>query len=113
MDKGNKSCEDAFNETGNTTLRNLLLPEALEAYDKVDEIDPESCRAWLKNSTVLFEMGRYDDALASINRSLETDLRMPMPWIGPFSWQQASSMPGKSCGCRGDIGLEDAITDNG
>jgi len=73
LDKGNESCKEAFNESGNMTLRNLILTDAVESYEKAIQIEPHSSLAWLKKAIAYFEMGNYIEALDSVNRSIEID----------------------------------------
>lgn len=50
LSKGSESLEQALNETQNETSRDLLLQEALDAYNKTVEIDPQSVWACRKRA---------------------------------------------------------------
>jgi hypothetical protein len=49
-EQGSESLEQALNETQNETSRDLLLQEALDAYNKTVEIDPQSVWACRKRA---------------------------------------------------------------
>ncbi|MGV8089797.1 MAG: tetratricopeptide repeat protein [Methanothrix sp.] len=46
------------------------LVESIESYDRAIQIDSEKPKIWNNRGAALGKMGRYDEALISIDRSL-------------------------------------------
>lgn len=56
------------------------LDEALAAYEKVIEIEPERATAWERRAMVLWRMGRMEEALQSCQRAIELAPLMKDGW---------------------------------
>jgi tetratricopeptide (TPR) repeat protein len=56
------------------------LEEALAAYEKVIEIEPDRARAWERRSMVLWRMGRLEEALQSCQHAVELAPLMKDGW---------------------------------
>jgi len=54
--------------------------EALEAYDKVLEVDPNNAKEWYNKGYCLSELGRYEEALEAYDKSLELDPKLKIAW---------------------------------
>ena len=81
LNKGNESRERAINETQNQTAKNFLLQEALNAYDKAIEIDPNVASAWFNKGEIFADfLGRFDEALVCINKSIEINPQFADAW---------------------------------
>lgn len=58
---------------GMDKVRQGLYEEAVEIYDRVLSINPESAYAWNNRGVALFKAGRPEDALNSYNQSLKIE----------------------------------------
>ena len=54
--------------------------EAIQAYDKAIEIDPQHAAAWNNKGIVLYDQGKYNEALQAYNKSLEIDPKNALVW---------------------------------
>jgi tetratricopeptide (TPR) repeat protein len=54
--------------------------EALEAYDKVLEIDPQFKRSWNNKGYALTNLGRYQEAIEALDKALEIDPQYELAW---------------------------------
>jgi tetratricopeptide (TPR) repeat protein/ribosomal protein L40E len=71
------------------TLQNLgtyyfsknMLPEALETYSQVTELDPDYAKAWNGKGAVLAALGRFEEAGKCIDEALRRDPRDAYAWI--------------------------------
>ena len=70
FDKGN-----SFRDAGR-------YDEALAAYNKAIELDPNLVYAWNNKGNSLNDLGRYDEALAAYNKVLELDSNDEYAWTG-------------------------------
>lgn len=69
----NPQCADCYNDRG-LSLYYLGDPtSALESFDKAVAIDPGFTHAWLSKGFVLTSEGRYQEAVAPLNKVKETD----------------------------------------
>jgi tetratricopeptide (TPR) repeat protein len=46
--------------------------EALSAFDRAVEIDPQYTMAWNNRGTTLASLGRYDEAILACDKAIET-----------------------------------------
>lgn len=53
---------------------------ALQAYDKVLEIDPQDAEAWNNKGSALGVLGRYDDAAQAFSRAIEINSSYAEAW---------------------------------
>jgi len=58
---------------GMDKVRQGLYEEAIEIYDRVLSMNPESAHAWNNRGVALFKAGRTEEALESYDRSLKID----------------------------------------
>lgn len=69
----NPECADCYNDRG-LSLFYLGDPiSALESFDKAIAIDPEFTHAWLSKGFVLTSEGRYQEAVAPLEKVKEID----------------------------------------
>lgn len=69
----NPQCADCYNDRG-LSLYYLGDPvSALESFDKATSIDPGLTHAWLSKGFVLVSEGRYQEAVAPLNKVKELD----------------------------------------
>ncbi|HON37088.1 MAG TPA: tetratricopeptide repeat protein, partial [Methanothrix sp.] len=47
--------------------------EAIQAYDKAIEIDPQYTEAWSNKGVTLAEQGKYDEAIQAYDKAIEID----------------------------------------
>jgi tetratricopeptide (TPR) repeat protein len=47
--------------------------EAIQAYDKAIEIDPQNADAWDNKGTTLHKLGKYDEAIQAYDKAIELD----------------------------------------
>jgi len=47
--------------------------EALQAFDKAIELDPQYADAWNNKGVALYELGRYKEALQAYDKAIELD----------------------------------------
>lgn len=56
--------------------------EALAAYDRALELDPESAHSWSNKGALLRRLRRYDEAMACQDKALALDPRFAYAWHG-------------------------------
>ncbi len=56
------------------------LEEALEAYNKATELDPQLAEAWYNKGVALDELGRLEEALEAYNKATEIDPQLAKAW---------------------------------
>ena len=59
-----------------------LLKEALEAFDRAIEIDPNIAPPWHGKGNVYDDLGEYQKALLAFDRAIEIDPNIAAPWDG-------------------------------
>jgi tetratricopeptide (TPR) repeat protein len=57
------------------------IEEALSAFTKEVEIEPQSTQGWVNRGVVLEQLGRFDEALASFNRATEINPGYTDAWV--------------------------------
>lgn len=57
-------------QAGAAAIRDRHLLNALLLFGQVEELNPQQRDLWLEMGTVQLDLGRYDDALASLNKQL-------------------------------------------
>ncbi|MCJ7443024.1 MAG: tetratricopeptide repeat protein [Methanotrichaceae archaeon] len=65
--------QQEFLDIGNAMLLSQKYDEALRAYDRAIQIDPEFAEAWYNKAIVLEILGLYDDAEASLIVAFQLD----------------------------------------
>lgn len=74
----NPNCADCYNDRG-LSLFYLGDPvTALESFDKAIAIDPTFKHVWLSKGYVLLSSGRYQEAIAPLNKVKELDGNGPL-----------------------------------
>lgn len=69
----NPRCADCYNDRGLSLFYIGDAASALESFDKAIAIDPGYVHAWLSKGYVLTSAGRYQEAVAPLNRVKELD----------------------------------------
>jgi tetratricopeptide (TPR) repeat protein len=69
----NPQCADCYNDRGLSLFYLGDSTSALESFDKAVSIDPGFTHAWLSKGFVLTSEGRYQEAIAPLNKVKETD----------------------------------------
>ena len=54
--------------------------EALSAFDRAVEINPQYAMAWNNRGTTLASLGRYDEAILAYDRAIELNPQDPDSW---------------------------------
>ncbi len=74
----NPKCADCFNDRGLSLFYIGDPVSALESFDKAIAIDPTFKNAWLSKGYVLISSGRYQEAVAPLNKVKELDGTGPL-----------------------------------
>ena len=69
----NPNCADCYNDRGLSLFYIGDPVSALESFDKAVAIDPGFTHAWLSKGFVLISEGRYQEAIAPLNKVKELD----------------------------------------
>lgn len=69
----NPKCADCYNDRGLSLYYIGDPTSALESFDKAIALDPEFTHAWLSKGFVLISEGRYQEAVAPLNKVKEID----------------------------------------
>ncbi len=69
----NPQCADCYNDRGLSLYYIGDPTSALESFDKAVAIDPAFTHAWLSKGFVLVSEGRYQEAVAPLNKVKELD----------------------------------------
>ena len=69
----NPRCADCYNDRGLSLFYIGDPASALESFDKAIAIDPNYVHAWLSKGYVLTSEGRYQEAVAPLNKVKELD----------------------------------------
>jgi len=65
--------KEYWDELGYNLSHTGKYKEAIEAYDKVLEVDPNNAKEWYNKGYCLSKLGRYDEALKAYDKALELD----------------------------------------
>lgn len=71
----NPMCADCFNDRGLSLYYMGDATSALESFDKAIALMPEFTHAWLSKGFVLISEGRYQEAIAPLNKVKELDTK--------------------------------------
>ncbi len=71
----NPACADCLNDRGLALFYTGDPQSALESFDKAIELEPEYVHAWLSKGFVLVAEGRYEEAIAPLNRVKALDTK--------------------------------------
>ncbi len=74
----NPNCADCYNDRGLCLFYIGDPVSALESFDKAIAIDPSYKHAWLSKGYVLISTGRYQEAVAPLNKVKELDGAGPL-----------------------------------
>ena len=69
----NPNCADCYNDRGLSLYYIGDSTSALESFDKAIALDPGFTHAWLSKGFVLIAEGRYQEAVAPLNKVKEID----------------------------------------
>lgn len=69
----NPMCADCFNDRGLSLFYLGDATSALESFDKAVTLNPGFAHAWLSKGFVLISEGRYQEAVAPLNKVKELD----------------------------------------
>ena len=78
-----------WNEIGTDLMKQEKYEEALNAFDKAIQYDPNYKWAWANQGKALFEMYDYADALIPLNKAIQLDPNYTFAWYykGNALWQ--------------------------
>jgi Flp pilus assembly protein TadD len=76
---GQTTEEDWFNK--GIALEDLgKYDEAIQAFDKALELDPQNAEAWSEKGYALGELGKYDEAIQALDKAIELDPQNAEAW---------------------------------
>jgi len=78
----------------------LAYENAIQAFDKAEELDPLSAKSWGNRGNALVAQGKYDEAIESFHHAIELDSKSPRTWA---NYGIALYEKGKSLHVQGDF----------
>ena len=69
-----------WNNKGDALYNQGKYDEAIQAYDRAIEIDPEDAETWGNKGDALYNQGKYDEAILALDRVIELDPEYSMAW---------------------------------
>lgn len=69
----NPMCADCYNDKGLASHYMGDTKTAIESFDQAIKIEPEYTHAWLSKGFVLVSVGRYQEAIAPLNKVKDLD----------------------------------------
>ena len=75
------SAADDWKDKGDSFLDAGHYNEAIAAYNKAIELDPNYVAAWGNKGNALYTLVRYDEALAAYNKTIELDPNNTKAWF--------------------------------
>ena len=80
--------KDAWSNTG-LALGNLnKYEDAMEAFDKAIEINPQDSDAWYNKRLALTKLNKYDEAMKTYDKAIEIHPQDPIALKGTEIWSQ-------------------------
>ena len=76
---GKTTAEDWFNE-GLALHDQGNLDDAIAAYDKAINIDPNLAQAWSNKGATLHLQGKYDEAIQALDKAIQIDPQVAQAW---------------------------------
>jgi len=76
---GQTTAEDWFNE-GLALHDQGKLDEAIAAYDKVIELNPNLAQAWSNKGAALRLQGKYDEAIQALDKAIQINPQLAQAW---------------------------------
>ncbi len=74
-----------WNDKGNALVDQGKYDEAIKAYDRAIEINPQLAEPWFNKGVALYLQGKYDEAIQAYDRVIEIDPHLAEPWSGKGS----------------------------
>ena len=71
---------DDWIDNGDALQQQLKCDEALKAYNRAIELDPNNARAWSGRGSALHELGNYGEAVQTYDKALELDPTLLILW---------------------------------
>ena len=71
---------NSWYSTGNESAKNGNYDDALAAYDKALEIDPNHVSAWNNKGIVLSKLKRFEESISCYDRAIELDPKYANAW---------------------------------
>src|SRR5208283_5560541 len=71
---------NAWVQEGSVLTNSGKYTEAIKAYDKAIEINPQDADAWNGKGVILDELGKYDEAIKAYDKAIEIDPRYFEAW---------------------------------
>lgn len=76
LDAGTQQAAGAWNDKGAALEKQGKLDEAIQAFDKAIELNPNFALAWSNKALMLFKAKRYDEALEAVNKAIELNPKL-------------------------------------
>jgi tetratricopeptide (TPR) repeat protein len=58
----------------------IKIANIAHIYEKAIEIDPNYVKAWSNKGSILYNLGKYYEALNAVERAIEIDSRYALAW---------------------------------
>ncbi|MCJ7444802.1 MAG: tetratricopeptide repeat protein [Methanotrichaceae archaeon] len=76
---GQTTAEEWFSK-GNVLGMQGKFDEAIQAYDKAIDLDPNFAKGWKTKGSALFGLGKYDEAIAAYDKAIQLDPNDAEAW---------------------------------
>ena len=71
IEKDKENLARNFINLGNAYYFDFKVEEAIKAYDKAIEINPDDYKAWYNKGVALNKLGRHEEAINAVNKATE------------------------------------------
>ena len=69
-----------WNDKGNVLVDQGKYDEAIKAYDKAIEINPQLAEVWNNKGLALYHQGKYSEAIQAYDRAIEINPQLAEAW---------------------------------
>lgn len=78
----NKSNPSEWLDKGNALRKMGMYDEAINAYNRAIDLNPELAEPWYNNGVALFDQGRYNESIEAYDRAIDLNPKWALPWYG-------------------------------